>query len=146
MRLPQYAIWLALAVALVGCSSSPPPATADPTQARMRMVATLYHLWTEGHHGSPPANQEQFVSFMQQESSKWTSVAASPQELLTSARDNQPLVVFYGGVLKDSAETGFPWIAREKIGVDGKVYVVDLRGRVILLGSQAIEKFFPSSK
>jgi hypothetical protein len=67
-------------------------------------------------------------------------------ELLTSPRDNQPFVLALGGRLKDSAETGFPWVAREKTGVEGKVYVVDMRGKVLSLDASEIEKSFPASK
>jgi hypothetical protein len=146
--LSQKLLWFTTIAALVaGCSSAPPAAQGDPAMDRLRAVATLFRQWTELHQGTPPANQDQFIAFIQQQDpSKWTQVAGTPQELLTSPRDNQPFALALGAPLKDSAETGFPWVAREKSGVDGKVYVVDLRGRIQSLDAQEIAKSFPSPR
>jgi hypothetical protein len=138
-------MWLLSVAIVAGCSSSAAPTNSDSAQVRMRTLAIFYRQWAELHRGSAPPNREQFIAFIQQDASKLNQTAASPEELLTSPRDNQPLVVAFGTMPKDSAETGFPWIAREKTGVDGKVNTVDMRGRVLLLDAQEISKILPAS-
>jgi hypothetical protein len=142
-RFQQTAVWLTTVAIFAGCSSSSQPTTVEPAQARLRMVASLYRQWTDLGRGAP-AKQEQLLALARRDPTKWSDTAASPEELLASPRDNQPFVVAYGTIPKDSAETGFPWVAREKTGVDGKAYTVDLRGRVQLLDAQEISKVLPS--
>ena len=51
----------------------------------------------------------------------------------------------YGAAVKDPPGGGFPWIAHEKTGVDGKVIAIQANGRFELKDSQEIASLFPSA-
>jgi hypothetical protein len=106
------------------------------------MVGALYGQYLSDHAGSAPANEPEFIAALQRNSGGWKKIAVTPQELLTSPRDHQPLVIAYGSALKDTSETSFPWVAHEKTGVDGQVLIVDAHGTAQSKTQQEVEQLF----
>ena len=108
-----------LTVCFVGCGE--PPRPVSPQESRLRSLAVLY-----GRYIASPSNEREFVGFMQSSGAEvlaWFEVD-DPEKLLVSPRDNQPYEINYGGSLASQ------WIAHEKVGVDGKRWIVDRDGRM----------------
>jgi hypothetical protein len=138
-------VWGAVSLWLVGCGGSPattPPPDDDVTQ--LRMVGALYGKYLSDHTGAPPANMAQFVAFLERDPAGWNKVASTPQQFLTSPRDDQPLVLVFGAAVKDPPEGGFPWIAHEATGVDGRVMIVNARGNAELKSPEQVGQLFPN--
>jgi hypothetical protein len=84
----------------------------------MSILLSLYNA-ARSTSGHPPKNEQAFRSFVAEKGGPSLERAqiTSVDELLLSERDNQPLVVFYGGP-KPGAHPDV--VAYEQQGVDGK--------------------------
>jgi hypothetical protein len=129
-----------------GCGSGGAGAIGSKDDvSHLRVVGILYGRYMEAHGRAAPANEEQFIAFLQQEPGNWNKLAPTAKELLASPRDGQPLVVVYGRPLKDDPEIGFPLIAHEKTGVDGQLIAISSSGTIVPKSSEDIARLFPSS-
>jgi hypothetical protein len=128
-----------------GCGSGEEGGVVEKRdESQMRVVGILYGRYVQAN-GAAPTNEQKFAAFLQQEPTNWNKLAPTPEQLLTSPRDGQPLVVVYGRRLKDAPEFGFPVIAHEKTGVDGQQMVIAANGTVELKSADEVARLFPSS-
>jgi hypothetical protein len=125
-----------------GCGSAELPKN-DEAVTQLKVLGMLYGRYMEANRMAAPPSEEKFVAFLESEPANWDKLAASPQELMTSPRDGQPLVVLYGPAVKEPSGGGFAWIAHEKTGVDGKQLAVNARGSVELKDAAEIAQLFP---
>jgi hypothetical protein len=89
-------------------------------------VAKWRQLYTADHGGKPPADEQQFLAFIEKKLTE-RGEPFNPNELLTSPRDGQRFVVQYG---EQSARLGENRVTvHEKEGVDGKMLVAFESGR-----------------
>ncbi len=135
--------WIFSGVAILTGCGSPPADKPDEELLKLRIVGSLYGKYLANHAGTAPANESQLVAALERDPDSWKKVAATPQELLTSPRDGERLVIVYGAAVKDPPEGGFPWVAHEKTGVDGHVVIVNLRGSTELKEQPEVAKIFP---
>jgi len=136
---------LAGLMVLAGCGSTSVAPASERDISHLRVVGKLYGLCMSAKGGAAPANQGELVAFIQRDPSLWNKLAATPDELLTSPRDGQPLVFVFGKAVKDPVEGGFAWIAHEAAGVDGQQAVINLSGGIQFVDSAEVAKYFPAS-
>ena len=115
----------------LGCSSGAYVSDADSRAAQgvLRVLGTEYAEFVTSHGGRPPKDQQELESFVAAHKSRITGLQ-EVGELFRSPRDKQPLVIYYGDSLPPTDESGFAPIARETVGVDGKMLVANTRGGV----------------
>jgi hypothetical protein len=138
MRLANCLVLLCVALGS-GCGS--PAAQSNGTaDTRMRLLGRLYGQFMAENNGQPPMDESQLIGFLGKSAEFLkTQGVANLQELLVSARDGQPLVVLYGKQIVEDENSGFPWIAYESQGRDGKKYMIGARGNVDQMTSEQIE-------
>ncbi len=124
---------------LLGCDAAgtPAPHNAD---VQLRVLGRLYGEYMAQHNSQPPADEAQFKASLSQSPDilKATGIATIDQ-LFVSPRDGQPLVVLFGEKIVPNENSGFPWIAYESQGVDGKKYIIGARGNVEEMAQEQIE-------
>ena len=120
-----------MAVLLAGCGTGSGAASVDAraTKGVLRVLGTEYAEFVLLNGGRPPKEREEFASYLESRKESIRGLE-SVEQLFNSPRDSQPLVIFYGDSYPKAVSTGFPSIARESTGVNGKVLVVDTRGGV----------------
>jgi hypothetical protein len=134
---------------LVGCGGSSVANGGDEVLARRQLsvIATLYGEYLQANNNVPPKDEEAFRSFLNEDSGsrlKFYNVD-NLDELLISARDNQPFVIVSGQrrAAKDSPDA--PWAAYERTGVEGKRLAAQVRGAMEELTPEQIVSEFPDN-
>jgi hypothetical protein len=92
-------------------------------------VGIEYGRFVTEHDGRPPKDKKELAAFL--DSRKGQIVGLKEvEQLFTSPRDSEPLVVFYGKSIPPADESGFPAVAREAVGDSGNLLVANTRGGV----------------
>jgi hypothetical protein len=106
-----------LLLAAAGCSEggTTPPSAQD--QQTIRNVANWYGKFRQNNGGKTPANEAEFLAFIEKDMGKPVDRAL----LLTSPRDGQEYVVLYGKPISTNPEKN-P-VVHEKVGSGGKKLV-----------------------
>jgi len=132
-----------------GCGRGNPVATGVDRETRIRLniLATFYKEYLDSHRGKPPKDMDSLRQHLQTqadtiEAYKRRNLIGSLQELLTSARDDQPFVIMFGEKVGLSDMPGAFWIAHEQAGVDGKRMAVRLQGGVDVLDADQFARDF----
>ena len=124
-----------------GCTSKPPVAS-DSTEARFRLLGRYYGEYLSAHGGQGPKDEQAFLQYLKEFTQYLqTQGIAQPSDLLVSPRDQQPLHVLYGRDVIEDGPGGFPWIAYEQQGVDGKHYLIGARGASIEFSPEEFAEF-----
>ena len=105
------------------------------------MLGTIYGEYMAHHGGSAPSSEQVFVSHLSQEKKLGNEAV---QRLLCSPRDGEKLVMRFGKLAGPLSENGYPWIACEQTGVDGKRYLVSARGELLEVDSQNLSEYIPT--
>src|SRR5262249_22162801 len=132
LHLAGLAIIGASLLGIVGCGGDEGATAGDvgsDAQTRVRGLANEYAEFMTANQGRVPKDEAEFRKFLEPRSK---TVGASfkietVDELLTSPRDKQPLVIVTGTKREPSDAPGAPWAFRERVGVDGKIFAVGVR-------------------
>lgn len=132
-----------------GCSSGNTHSSGDDRQARlvMNVVSIFYGEYLESHRGKPPQSSDEFRQYLESrpENLKRYKVENLDQ-LMTSSRDGQPLVIVCGKRRLAPADSpGTPWAAYEQTGVEGKKMAVQVRGGVHELSNGEVAQIFQNN-
>ncbi len=124
---------LALIVLTVtaGCGGSRSGRPSGEALLAIENVAKWYQLCESANNGNPPANEEDFLAFVNSKLAERGQEPIDRDKLLTSPRDGEPYVILYGEAA--SKKQGVRLVAYEKSGVAGmKLAVSDLaRSRLV---------------
>ena len=108
-------------VAIPGCGSD---ALSSPTAVNLRKLANLYLNYTVSANGRAPASEQDFKKYVHSLPDfllQHNGINPGEQDaLFVSGRDQQPIVIVYGLVIKEIAPTQAPLIAYEQAGQKGK--------------------------
>ena len=108
----------------------------EKSEKPLRELGQLYGHFL-ARNGRPPVNQEEFDDFLNANRVK------NMAERLVSPRDGESLVLLFGDQIGQSGPDGFPWIAHEKMGVDGNRLVISARGGVESMNAAQFQEAFP---
>jgi len=99
--------------------------TADPANSHVAHVASLLDRYRTLHRGQPPATLEEFKQFANQDGKSILDSAGveSADVLLTSERDQKPLVILFGKEFVQKNLGEVPVMCYEELGVNGSRYV-----------------------
>ena len=131
------------AVLASGCGQG---TASNQSQAspQLRLLGTLYGQYIAQHGGQTPTSEEQFKEFLEAQQIKIRNQPDNAVEaLLRSPRDMEPLVIRYGSLTGPLSPNGYPWIAHEQTGLDGKIHVISARGEVEEFEQQELADLFP---
>jgi hypothetical protein len=110
---------LVAGVVSAGCAPKPVIILTPKATHNIHYVVTGY-VEAEARLGHPPKNAEELKPFLK--------IFGDPDEVLVSPNDGLPFVVRYG--TKVGGVGGFPIVAYEQKGQDGKRYVANTQVRV----------------
>jgi hypothetical protein len=129
-----------LCVALESGCGSPAAQSVSSDDTRLRLLGRLYGQYMAENNGEPPADEKQLQDYLDKSAEFLKSQSvASPRDLLVSPRDGEPLIILYGKQIVPDENSGFPWIAYESRGADGKKYIIGSRGNVDEMTPEQIE-------
>jgi hypothetical protein len=114
----------------------------DDFQAQLRLttIASFYGDYL-GAFGAPPKDQAAFRTFLNEREAGIKRLGVdSVDDLLTSPRDGQQIVVIYGKKVAPPDSPNTPWACYEQTGVDGKQMAAQVRGEVKELSADEIAK------
>jgi hypothetical protein len=131
-QLAAWAFRSACIAVLVGCSGGEGVVATDATsdaQMRLRVLANEYGEFVNARQGRVPKDEAEFRKHLEQRFDAFRADfdVQTMDELLTSPRDNQPLVIVAGKRIEPAEAPGAPWALRERTGVDGLVLAVGVR-------------------
>lgn len=131
---------------VAGCGSSTPVPTGSVREARgvLRVLGIEYANFAAQHNDRPPADKAELVAFLESRRDHIAGLQAVEQ-LFVSPRDNQPLLIYYGKSMPPPDESGFPAVARELTGADGKCLVANTRGGVMEIASDQVPAHLAAS-
>ena len=139
-RFPAYACFLLFLLG-VGCAKEPTTVEGDASE-RLRALARGINQYASSNRGKAPKDEETLKKFLAR-----TMPNESADDLLVSPRDGQPYVVLYGAELSmpdPSSNQGWPPVAYEAEGVEGKRQVAFFSGGVEELDDEAFAAKVPS--
>ncbi len=120
---------LAIIVSVNGCQSKSQSIDAE-ARARMQQLASLYSRYLSEHRGKAPRNEAVFREFVLRVCPPpGDDPATEFDRLLVSARDEQPLTIYYSGDIEAQTQGV---VAVEKVGSDDGKLQVDQLGLVSL--------------
>jgi hypothetical protein len=132
----------AILAALVGCdatASTPAPEGRD----RLKVLGRLYGRLVAQQQGQAPANEAALLAFLERERASWEGFGlTTPQELIASPRDGQPLRVIYRGAPGAESASGTPYACVEQAGADGIRWAATIRGSVDELDDAQFQQLF----
>jgi hypothetical protein len=135
-------------VAVVGCGNDGTSVGNVDSDARtlLRLLANEYGEFMNAHDGRIPRDEAEFRKFL---APRTNTVAAGIQfgtieELLSSPRDKQPLVIVTGTRREPSDAPGVPWAFRERVGVDGQIFAAGVRYGPVELSTAEAESQIPT--
>jgi hypothetical protein len=140
VRIGAAALLLGLAATL-GCGGVSPTGGGDDFQTRrmLGLVATFYGDFLS-ERGAPPKDEAAFRAFLQERSQRLERMKLDVDTLLTSPRDGQPFIIVYGKRVAPRDSPNTPWAAYEQTGVDGKRLAAQVRGQIVELTTEEIDK------
>lgn len=132
---------LVLLILTAGCNSVP---EGDTTNSRMGSVARLYGMYVSMNMGAIPKNLEQLQAFIDNKGSYALEKegVASLNELLTSRRDGQPLVLLFGQDVID--QDGRRLVAYEQEGKAGSRMVAYADGSSETVDAERFAQMVPN--
>ena len=141
--------WVAVAVvafAVPGCGNPAKEKARESSTLKPLMV--LYGQYVGQHRGEPPANEEEFKTFIRAvDPALLESFSVkSADELFVSSRDHKPYVIFYGAVTGPPGPAGQPVVAYEQEGFEGKRYVASMLGAVEEVDEARFRELVPNPK
>jgi hypothetical protein len=123
---------------LAGCASTVVVNNQDPTEQRMKAVATAYLRATQKLKRGPK-NLDELKPFLQE--------LGEPEELLRSPEDGQEFVILWGvtsGTFPPMREKQFPVLLYEKEGKNGKRLVYCLPTLLVEMSPEELKNaYFP---
>lgn len=128
-RLPLALFVFASLMMILGCGTETPAVNAKD-QAQYKVLGILYGKFVSGTRGRAPANQEQFVDYLNTTKPSWDKIVGSADQLLVSPRDKKPMKVLYGKEFQQQQPGAAPFVAHDIDGVNGVYYVVNIRGTI----------------
>ena len=133
-------IVIGCAIAVAGCSSTPPE--AKPEMGNLKALGILYGKYVGAHNGQMPPNEEEFVKYLKSgESSALQQFKVSDvSKLLVSPRDGTPLTVVYG---KELVTDPNAFVAYESQAVDGARWVAWTTGQIQELNETQFQSLKP---
>jgi hypothetical protein len=134
------AVLLAVEALVAGCGGGRQPA-ADKRVPHIKALAVLYFKAVSKLGRRPESEPEFKQAIAQGELDLGALGVSNVEELFISERDNQPLVILYGGSPK-GASPGV--VAYERTGKDGKRLVATNTGQVIEADDAQFAKLVPS--
>lgn len=138
MRLTGHVFLLCAAFGL-GCGS-PATHSVNNDDVQLRLLGRLYGEFMAQNSDRPPRDEAQFKEFLGRSTDLLKSQGiASLEDLLISPRDGQPIMILYGEKIIDDTPNGFPWIAYESQGVNGKKCLIGARGNVEEMTQEQVE-------
>ncbi len=137
---PRLMMALALLCAIAGCGN-PGRTNKQEEESSLKPLAKFYGDFVNQHRGKPPADEDEFKTFLK-EASNTNLLKAEFQitdidKLFISPRDNQPYVIYYKTISQSQGPGGAPVVAYEKTGVNGKRFVASVLGGVVQLDDSA---------
>ena len=123
-----------LLIFCIGCNSGN-VGGLSVAESKIRDVGRMYGHYL-GRHGRPPADLETFEKFLT------TSGVKNIDDVLSSPRDGEKLVLLFGDQLGPESPDGFPWIGYEKTGGSQDRIVVSARGMVEVMDHDTFETTF----
>jgi hypothetical protein len=149
LHLAGLALLGASVVGVIGCGDNGGAAARNvdnDARTLLRLLGNEYGEFMRAHQGRVPKDEPEFRKFLEP---RLDAVGASFQistvdELLSSPRDKQPLVLVTGTRREPSDAPGTPWALRERAGVDGQVFAVGVRYGPVELSTQDAELQIPS--
>ncbi len=123
------AVSLAICSVLASGCDSPPPQNGSQGEPQLRLLGMLYGNYLAKHGGKAPANEDQWLKFLESQGRQLKSHGIENVEsLLTSPRDGKKLVVLYGNKIVNDGPGGLPWVAYEQTSAAGNRYAIGARG------------------
>lgn len=128
---------LTFVIGLSGCSKS--ETVTNPEDTHIKNIAVMYGQYLGSHKGQPPTNEAAFKKHLQMVISA-RQVQATPEEWLTSPRDNEPYGVRYGAL----GNTDKAVFVYEKTGKSGKRFVGYANGAVEEVDEAKFKQLVPN--
>jgi hypothetical protein len=119
---------------LIGCAPKPVIVDLPKAHQNLTRIATAY-IDAESRLGRPPKNVEELKPFLKD--------FGNPDEMLSSPNDGLPYVIIWD--TKVAGVGGFPILAYEQKGKDGKRLVADARMQTMEVADQQFARLrFPA--
>ena len=140
------AILTACLMAITGCSQGDPFNSGSndrKTRIVMNLLSVFYGEYLDSHQGRPPKDNDAFREYLETRTEDLNRYnLQSIDQLMTSPRDGQPLLIVCGKRLAPVDSPGTPWAAYEQQGIDGVKMAVQVRGGVQDLSADEIDRIF----
>jgi hypothetical protein len=138
--------WLALVVAVAGCSSSSGGQTnSGLDNARVRTMSSLYKGYLSSHKNQSPPDEAAFRAFLGTKQDDLQKSGLTTDDVFISPRDGQPLQWIFGKNPRPSI-AGMQYIAYEKTPKDDKRLVVATGGMIELMDEARFRTVFPKAQ
>jgi hypothetical protein len=120
------------ALFVVGCTSGDNRLSGSndrQTRLVMNVLSVFYGEYLDSHQGMPPKDIESFRLYLESQSQELERYNVNDlDQIMTSPRDGQPLVIICGKRIAPADSPGSPWAAYEQVGVNNKKLMVRVRG------------------
>ena len=118
-------------------------------QSTLKPLAVLYGQYIGQHRGQPPAHEEAFRKFVQEQPAEVLKSlnVSSIEELFVSPRDGKPYKVLYGEAAKKAPSggpAGAPVIAYEQEGRGGRRWVASAMGAIEEVDETRFKQLVPA--
>ena len=127
--------------ALAGCSGGPSQPTGDEATARAALagLGLKYGEYLNSHNGAAPADEAALRAHLESRMSELKGYGIkSPDDLLKSHRDGQPMTIVVGKTIPVPDMAGVFVAAYEQTGVGAKKLICNTRGGVFDLPAQEV--------
>jgi hypothetical protein len=114
----------------LGCAAKSVQVGFPKDMQNLARIATAY-VDAEARLGRPPKDPEELKPFL--------ADYGNPDDMLTSSNDGLPYTILWGTKVKD-ARRGFPLLAHEQKGKDGKRLVVDSRAQPTTMSDEQFSR------
>ena len=135
-------------ILLAGCRSNNMPTGVDlETRIRLNALADFYKQFLDANRGRPPKDPQAFRAFLDTHSEtielyRERELISSVDEMLTSARDEQPFTIVCGKKIGVWHKPGADWATHEQTGVDRMRLAARVQGGVDVLDEQQFAQEF----
>jgi len=126
-----------------GCGEAEPVETRVE-QAHLQVLGILYGKFLSKSRGQAPADEAEFLGYLNSKRPSWEKIVDSADQLLISPYNEQPLVILYGEQYERLNTNGSLWMAHEQAGAGAQQRVVNIRGDVEIMDTQQLQQLFPT--
>jgi hypothetical protein len=146
MNLARFGLIVGL-LAIVGCggTSSSSSSVSEKDYGTLRSASAMFSQYMGQHGGQTPPDEQAFRTFLETKKDVLDKTGKTADQLLTSPRNNEPLVFVYGKK-PVMGSAGMMYFAYEKTPVDGKRLVIASRGMYEEMDEAQFRKFFPDAQ